>query len=163
MTQDTVSPWSFYKGWDVYQGHLVKAIAPLTPEQLEFRISPDLRPIGLLARHIVRTRASWLALAIGEGEPGADVMAIAQWEYDGAIPSRAELVHGLEVTFRAWQECLQRWTPEDMEYVFKGERWGEPYELSRQWVTWHVIEHDLHHGGELSFSLGAHGLAAPDL
>src|SRR5216683_6543361 len=83
MTQDTVSPWSFYKGWDVYQGHLVKAIAPLTPEQLEFRISPDLRSIGSLARHIVRTRATWLALAIGEGEPGADVMAIAQWEYDG--------------------------------------------------------------------------------
>jgi hypothetical protein len=27
--------------------------------------------------------------------------------------------------------------------------WG--YELSRQWVIWHVIEHDLHHGGELSF------------
>ncbi|HEY6285010.1 MAG TPA: hypothetical protein VIX20_05065 [Ktedonobacteraceae bacterium] len=35
--------------------------------------------------------------------------------------------------------------------------------LSRQWVIWHVIEHDLHHGGELSFSLGAHNLAAPDL
>jgi hypothetical protein len=30
-------------------------------------------------------------------------------------------------------------------------------------VTWHVIEHDLHHGGELSFSLGAHNLPAPEL
>lgn len=40
MTQDMVSPWSFYKGWDVYQSHLVKAIEPLTPEQLELRISP---------------------------------------------------------------------------------------------------------------------------
>lgn len=54
-------------------------------------------------------------------------------------------------------------TPEDMDYIFRGERWGQPYALSRQWVTWHVIEHDLHHGGELSFSLGANGLAAPDL
>ena len=49
------------------------------------------------------------------------------------------------------------------EYIFRGERAGEPYKLSRQWVNWHVIEHDLHHGGELSFSLGAHHLAAPDL
>ena len=40
MTQDMVSPWSFYKGWDVYQSHLVKAIEPLAPEQLELRISP---------------------------------------------------------------------------------------------------------------------------
>src|SRR5205085_11896443 len=105
MTQHTVSPWSFYKGWDVYQSHLVKAIAPLTPEQLELRISPNLRSIGLLAKHIVRTRANWLELAIGEGSLDADVKAITRWQHDGDVPSTAELVHGLEVTFRAWQQC----------------------------------------------------------
>src|SRR2546421_6262479 len=92
MTQHTLSPWSFYKGWDVYQGHLVKAIAPLTPEQLELRISPDLRSIGLLAKHIVRTRANWLELAIGEGTLDADVKAITRWKHDGDVPSPAELV-----------------------------------------------------------------------
>jgi len=148
-------------GWDVYQGHLVKAIEPLTAEQLELRIAPNLRSIGQLAKHIVRTRAGWLSGLMGEGGP--DVAAIAEWDYDGDVPSTAELVRGLGVTFCAWQECLQRWTLEDMDFIFRGERRGEPYELSRQWVTWHVIEHDLHHGGELSFSLGAHGLAAPDL
>ena len=147
-----------YKGWDVYQDHLVKSVEPLTAEQLEFSISPNLRSIGHLARHIVRTRADWLYNLMGEGGP--EIAVIAQWEY---VPSTAELVRGLEVTFRAWQECLQRWTPEDLEYIFRGEHGGEPYELSRQWVIWHVIEHDLHHGGELSFSLGAHNLAAPDL
>ncbi len=161
MTQTTVSPWNFYKGWEVYQGHLVKAIEPLTPEQLELKISPNLRSIGLLAKHIVRTRAGWLYRMMGEGGP--DIAAIAEWEHEGDVPSASELVRGLEVTFRAWQECLQRWTLEDMEYIYRGERWGKPYELSRQWVTWHVIEHDMHHGGELGFSLGAHGLAAPDI
>ncbi len=163
MAQNTISSWNFYKGWDIYQSHLVRAIEPLTAEQLELRISPNLRSIGLLAKHIVRTRANWLALAISEGGPDKDVAAIAKWQHDGDIPSTAELVRGLEVTFRAWQECLERWTPEDLEYIFRGEWRGEPYELSRQWIIWHVIEHDLHHGGELSFSLGAHGLAAPDL
>ena len=161
MTQNTVSPWNFYKGWDVYQDHLVKAIEPLTAEQLEFSISPHLRSIGQLARHILRTRVGWLYNLLGEGGP--DIAAIAQWEYEGDVPSTAELVRGLEVTFSAWQECLERWTPEDLKYIFRGERGGQPYELSRQWVIWHVIEHDLHHGGELSFSLGAHNLAAPDL
>src|SRR5207247_10173789 len=69
-------------------------------------------------------------LLMGEGSP--EVAAIAQWEYDGEVPSTAELVRGLEVTFRAWQECLERWTPEDLEYIFKGERRGEPYELDRK-------------------------------
>lgn len=158
MVQDTVSPWNFYKGWDAYQGHLVGVITPLTVEQLEMRISPNLRSIGLLAKHIVRTRASWLYGLMGEGGP--EVASIAGWEHDGDVPSTAELVRGLEVTFHAWQECLERWTPEDLEYIFKGEWGGRPYELSRQWIIWHVIEHDLHHGGELSFSLGAHGLTA---
>ncbi|HEU5228915.1 MAG TPA: DinB family protein [Ktedonobacteraceae bacterium] len=161
MGQQTFSPWDYYQGWDVYQNLLVQAIKPLTTEQLELRISPNLRSIGLLAKHIVRTRATWLHNVMGEGD--TDVVAIAGWEYEGEVPSTAELVRGLEVTFRAWQQCLERWTPEDMTYVFKGEHLGEPYALTRQWIVWHVIEHDLHHGGELSFSLGAHGLSAPDI
>ena len=161
MTQQTTSLWHFYQGWNVYQSHLVKSIEPLTPDQLALRISPNLRSIGQIARHIVHTRANWLYNLMGEGGP--EVVAITQWGYEGNVPSAAELVRGLDVTFRAWQECLQRWTQEDMDYVFKGERYGQPYALSRQWVVWHVIEHDLHHGGELSFSLGAHGLSAPDI
>jgi len=161
MAHNTLSVWNFYKGWDTYQNHLIKAIEPLTAEQLELKISPNLRSIGSLARHIIRTRAGWLYGLMGEGDP--DVAAIAQWEYEGDVPPTSELVRDLKVTFLAWQECLERWTPEDLEYIFRGERGGEPYELSRQWVIWHVIEHDLHHGGELSFSLGAHSLAAPDL
>ena len=96
MTQypNPISPWNFYKGWDVYQGHLVKAIEPLTAEQLKLRISPNLRSIGQLARHIIRTRASWLHRLMGEGGP--DVSAIAQWEYEGDVPSTVELVRGLD-------------------------------------------------------------------
>jgi len=120
MAQDTVSPWNFYKGWDVYNDHLVKAVEPLTPERLELKISPNLRSIGQLARHIIRTRAGWLYGLMGEGGP--HMATIAEWEYEGDVPATAELVRYLEVTFRAWQECLQRWTPEDMEYIFRGER-----------------------------------------
>src|SRR5437764_4741592 len=89
MTQHTISPWTFYQGWDVYQSHLVKAIAPLSPEQLELRIALHLRSIGLLAKHIVRTRARWLSLVEGEGGP--DGAAFAQLKNDGDVPSTAEL------------------------------------------------------------------------
>lgn len=46
-------------GWEVYQGHLVKAIAPLTAEQLELRISPNLCSIGQRARHRTERGAPW--------------------------------------------------------------------------------------------------------
>jgi hypothetical protein len=53
---------------------------------------------------------------MGEGDP--DIEAIAAWGYEGDIPSTAELVRGLKVTFSAWRECLERWRLEDLEYVF---------------------------------------------
>jgi hypothetical protein len=40
---------------------------------------------------------------------------------------------------------------------------GEEETFTRQWVIWHLIEHDVHHGGEISFALGMHGLAAINL
>src|SRR6266496_3243889 len=58
---------------------------------------------------------------------------------------------------------LAHWVPADLEFIYRGTRGGESYSFSRQWVIWHVIEHDLHHGGEISFSLGMHDLAAIDI
>jgi uncharacterized damage-inducible protein DinB len=40
---------------------------------------------------------------------------------------------------------------------------GKIYTITRGWVIWHVIEHDIHHGGEIAYSLGMHGLTAPDI
>jgi uncharacterized damage-inducible protein DinB len=158
MATESVSCWTFYAGWEGYQRLLVGAIAPLAHPQLQGTIAPALRSIGMLATHMVRTRAAWLHLVLGEG--GSEVAAIADWD-DNAdeAPPVAELVRGLEVTFAAWKACLQRWTPGDLDTVFH----DGPDEMSRGWIIWHVIEHDLHHGGELSYSLGALGLAGLSL
>jgi hypothetical protein len=37
------------------------------------------------------------------------------------------------------------------------------YDVSRSWVIYHVLEHDLHHGGEVSLILGMNKLQAPDI
>ncbi len=126
------------------------------------RAAPHLRSIGENAAHIIGTRVGWFHMLMGEGD--AAIAPMDDWDQANApARSAAELVTGLEATWQMIQNALARWTPEDLDYIFRGERWGEPYELSRQWVIWHVIEHDLHHGGELSFTLGTHNLAAPDL
>jgi uncharacterized damage-inducible protein DinB len=158
MAEESMSRWSFYEGWEEYQRLLVGAVAPLADADLPRTIAADLRPIGMLATHIVRTRAAWLHDVLGEGGPA--VAAIAAWDDDaGDAPPAAEIVRGLEVTFAAWKACLQRWTPRDLAALFH----DGPDEVTRGWVMWHVLEHDLHHGGELSYSLGALGLAGLNL
>jgi hypothetical protein len=58
---------------------------------------------------------------------------------------------------------LQRWTPADSAKTFPDEADGQVYEVSRSWVIYHVLEHDLHHGSEVSLILGMHGLQPLDI
>ena len=57
-------------------------------------------------------------------------------------------------------DCLARWGRDGMTQTFPDEEDGKPIEVSRAWVVWHVLEHDLHHGGEISLTLGMHGIDA---
>lgn len=56
--------------------------------------------------------------------------------------------------------CLARWTSDDMRQEFPDDWDGKIVQLPRAWVVYHVLEHDLHHGGEISLTLGMHGIPA---
>ena len=147
-----------YSGWENYQKLLVEVVAPLTPEQLALRPAPHLRSIYDLVAHIIACRAGWFHEHLREGGP--EFEEIAQWDLeDQPLRNAADFERGLEVTWKLINDCLTRWTPDDFDVAFESS--GETQ--TRQWVLWHVIEHDLHHGGELSLTLGMHHLRAPDL
>ena len=151
----------FAPEWEKYQGLLIQALAPLSPEQLDLRAAPDLRSIGEIATHMIGARARWLHDLT---EEGASLHELGTWDRRGMpVRTAAELVSGLESTWQVLASGLGRWTEPELAHVFEGVEDGEPYSFSRRWVIWHLIEHDLHHGGEISFSLGMHGLPAPDL
>src|SRR5258708_14284933 len=158
MTEPPFVLAPLYKGWDGYQRHLVKALVPLSPEQLALQATQDLRSIGMLATHLVAVRARWLYYVLNEGSE--QLIPVGQWD-DADQPARSapELVGGLQSTWNVIDDALHRWTLADLEETLRGEEGI----YTRQWVIWHLLEHDLHHGGELSFSLGMHGLAAIDL
>ncbi len=160
MTGQQLSLLPFYKGWDTYQGLLIKAIKPLSLEQLSLRPAPHLRSIGENTAHIVGTRVGWFHFVLKEG--GEDLVA-RRWDDPHQPPSSAELISGLEMTWGVIQDGLRRWTPADLDEIFQDTDDGEVYDLTRQWVIWHVIEHDLHHGGEISLTLGIHGLGGIDI
>lgn len=149
-------------GWQVYQNDLVRAVAPLTGEQLDLRLAADLRSAMTLAAHIIAARVWWFRIVMQEGAEDVDPMLT--WDEEGEpVRSAAELVDGLERTWAIIASGLQRWTTADMAEVFYRPRGDQSQSFTRQWIIWHVLEHDLHHGGELSFLLGAHGVPAISL
>ena len=162
MAEDNRTLDTIYENWKLYQDHLEEAIAPLTAEQLELRAAPGLRSIGENVAHIMGARIGWFTRLLGEGDD--ELKSMPRWDAPGQ-PARtaAALVAGLDRSWKLMADCLARWSSEDMQKVFTRERDGKTYELSRSWVIWHLLEHDLHHGGEISLTLGMHGLQAPDI
>ncbi|HXU22789.1 MAG TPA: DinB family protein [Tepidiformaceae bacterium] len=154
---------AFYPGWDEYQHLLVDAISPLTPAELALRVAPDLNPVWLLAAHIASCRVGWFQQLMGEGDVALG--QIYSWDEDDAQPrTAAELAGALRETWGMISDCLARWTPAMLDDPFERHRPGRPTRTrTRGWVIWHVLEHDIHHGGELSLTLGAHGLRGLDL
>ena len=162
MSEKNVTMAIMSQGWQSYQNHLREALAPLSAEQLALSAAPNLRSINELACHIIAVRAGWFHAVLDEG--GEDFSAFPQWDLPDSPPrSASELVSGLEATWQVMQEALARFTPADLQQSIQKERGGKSYTFTRGWVVWHVIEHDLHHGGEIAYSLGMYGLKAPDI
>lgn len=162
MTEQQTSLITFYKGWDVYQQLLIKAIAPLSADQLILRAAPHLRSIGEIATHIIGARTRWFHNLMGEG--GEDIVSLTTWDRQGMpVRTAAELVEALNISWQLVESCLTRWQVADLEQTYIDSDDDEPEILTRQWVIWHLIEHDVHHGGEISLTLGMYGLEAPDL
>jgi uncharacterized damage-inducible protein DinB len=104
----------------------------------------------------------------------------------------AELVAGLEKTWQMIEQAFARLTPADLEQVFPpvddakrvrhtqlvepalqpyAQMWVEAARqanvvnpaVSLQQIIWGVLEHDIHHGSEISPTLGIHGLPVVEL
>jgi uncharacterized damage-inducible protein DinB len=169
---------TFYAAWKAYQDRLEAALVPLTAEQLALRAAPGLRSIGENALHIVGCRVFWLTEFLGE-DGGEKMKAYVRWNevaleapyaawsevaraLETPAPSGVELAQGLNRSWQFMEDCLTRWSPADMQQTFvdEGDDTSDDAGVSRAWVVWHVLEHDLHHGGELSLILGMHGLQA---
>lgn len=160
MAEDRTTLEVFYQNWKEYMDTVKAAIAPLTAEQLELRAAPHERSVGEIARHIVSARIGWFHGFMGEG--GEEIAPYEEWGgQDAPRLSAAELVEGLDASWRFMAERLDRWSPEDMRHTFPNEWRGQHYDLSRSWVVWHILEHDLIHKGEILLTLGMHGLQAP--
>ncbi|MCL5961874.1 MAG: DinB family protein [Chloroflexi bacterium] len=160
MTQSNVTLAQIFKGWDEYQQTLAEAVAPLTSEQLALRAAPHLRPIGALVAHIIAVRVRWFHQVLKAGN--ADLLPYQTWDQDSdSGHSSSELVEGLEKTWQMVHDTLEGLTVADLEGTVEGHFRGKTYIMPRQWLIWHVMEHDLHHGGEFLFSLGLHNLPTP--
>lgn len=151
MIRAAIAEARAFESWQDYQDALKRAIAPLSEEQLRQRLIPGLRSPGEIAEHIVFGRALHLHRTLGQGT--AELTPLLRWD-DAEDPphTAAEIVHGLELTWRFITDCLMRGAPTDIALG------GEEIQ-----TIWGLLDHDLPHAGELSLLLGAAGLPGVEI
>src|SRR5258708_8671769 len=108
MAEQPISLLPFYKGWDTYQELLLKAIEPLSLDQLSLRTAPQLRSIGDLATHIIGVRAGWLYYTLEKGDEHLVSLAIQP------ARSPAALVTALRSPSQDIQHALTHAPPADL-------------------------------------------------
>ena len=140
--------------WSDNQEALIRAVAPLTPEQLQQRPVPLMRTAGEIAAHIVYGRVLHLTHSLGSA--AAAVQPWLAWDGSNAGPqTAAAIVDGLEATWKLLAETLQRGAPTDPV--------TDDDDTTLLQTIWGLLDHDLPHAGELSLLLGAQGLPGVEI
>lgn len=156
MTAAELVQQRIFEIWNNFQAELKRVIAPLTVEQLNLRLVPQQRSLGEIAAHIVFGRAKWTLKVLEVPDPG--LQRLLAWEEPGdPPPTAAELVQGLDLTWRWYTTLIDRWSSYPPGTALPEN------EVEGLETIWGMLDHEFHHGGELSFCLGAFSLDTPDM
>ena len=158
----------FYDRWPQYNRRLTEVIGAMTDEQLAIRPAPDRWPIWATVGHTAGARVV-LAVRHRSASPAPRRRRCRTadgdgWEDDLDHPrSAAELVLALDTTWAIIDGCLDRWTPEMLDEEVERD-FGEQRQIhTRGSILQRLLTHEAYHCGELSQTLGIHGLPQIDL
>jgi uncharacterized damage-inducible protein DinB len=139
--------------WEEVRAGLLATIDRFEEHELAFVALPGGWPAGEVMLHIAEVEDIWLHSVV-RGELGE----IGYWlrDYHTKAAIRDVLARARERT----QRFLDSVTLTDLDNRYTG-RDGAAYPL--RWIIWHVLEHEVHHRGELSMTLGLLGREGLDV
>ena len=151
-----------YDRWPQYNRRFSERVADLSDEELAFRPSAEQWPIWAIVGHTAGSRVYWLCHVFGE--PGAETTPFAGpygegWEDNLNRPrSAAELIDAMTSTFAIVEHALDRWTPDSLSETVVRMYRDQPQLHDRASVLQRMLTHEAYHAGEISQTLGRHGL-----
>jgi uncharacterized damage-inducible protein DinB len=150
---------NLFKYWNDVRAVLYEAFDLITDEQLSFTPREGLWSLHETLCHIAGVEEGWFRYVVTREIGGWDEAEFNPADY----PTRADLrvlldrVHARTTAMFAAESDLSA----AMQREITMPRGGHPFTV--EWVTWHVIEHEIHHRGEVFLMLGLLGIEAPDV
>ena len=152
------------KHWKSVRWDLLRALDMLTDEDLVFVPRDGLWSLGKVARHIAEAEEGWFRYAVSR--------ELEEWpEFrDEDYATVASIENLLSEVHERTQALLAAPGPQglatlgttsaELEMAVETP-WGE--KLALDWIILHVLEHEIHHRGEIYLMLGLLGLVAPSI
>jgi uncharacterized damage-inducible protein DinB len=145
---------AMYSHWDQVRSGLLSTIAEFSEDELQYAPFKDSWSAGQIMLHIADCEENWLhGVVQGDFDPW---ISYPLSEY----PSKVDIRRLLDSTRERTIAFLDELTTGDLETIYTSPN-GEKYTL--RWIIWHVLEHEIHHRGELSLILGLLGRVGLDV
>ncbi|WP_256972736.1 DinB family protein [Saccharibacillus sp. O23] len=133
---------------------LLDLVRGLKPEELDRKLEGQASTVGSLLYHIALIEADWLYAEVLESEPGPEIETWFPASHRDA-EGRLSPVGG--ESFEQHSERLSAVRKDFLEHFrsIGPEDWRRPrtlpdYDVTPEWVVYHLIEHEAHHRGQIA-------------
>lgn len=139
--------------WNEVRGGLLAALDKLTDAQLDFTPRAGLWTLRETVVHIAGTEDGWLRHYTAN-----------RWHEHPPLAADYPTIASLK------ELLAQQHTATEAQFAADAEAalaqvcqcpWGA--QVTMGWAVWHVLEHEIHHRGEIYLMLGLMGIEAPDV
>ena len=142
-------PGEFFAHWKEVRAGLFALIDQFKDEDLHYTPYEEAWSVGEILLHIANAEQGWFRYAVsGELDTWPEGHSLENYSNFDDISNLLKEVHDWTETYIAELDRA------DSHKVIELP-WDEKIHLG--WIIWHVLEHEIHHRGELSLILGLLG------
>ncbi len=150
-----------FQHWNEVRRGLLTALDKLSDAQLDFKPRPELWSLRETVVHIAGTEQGWLRCYTANRWHATPPQA-ADYPTLEALKALLAREHALtEKQFTLSSDSSAGNTLDAALAQVCALPWGA--QATMGWAVWHVIEHEIHHRGEVYLMLGLMGIEAPDV
>jgi uncharacterized damage-inducible protein DinB len=139
-------PIDIFSHWESVRGELIATIEAFDESELDYVPFEGCKKVGDIMLHIASAEDGWLRYGITQ-----EIDAWPEIYHLGNYPDKASIIKVLDEVHARTVAYLSGLSEADLRSTITAP-WGDDFPLF--WILWHVIEHEIHHRGELSIFLG---------
>ena len=140
-----------FSHWGEARTLLVEAVQTLQDSDLAYTPGGGLRSIGENVAHIGQGEDFWCSRVVDQPMGVWDAAEDPQLATVSGLLRRLDELHQKTLGHLS---ALEASALEEQIETRRGPR-------TKHWVFWHIIEHEVHHRGEVFFAMGIHGTPPP--